>query len=104
MSEYTPDRWVILEVDTGAEKFKRALSGWYGGYLDGNSWRFSSVIKEIVETKDGYTFTTESGSHYTLRNSCYGLSGLTASILNRIMKDAEGTQTKVRILEDYDPS
>lgn len=104
MSEYAPDRWVILEVDTGTEKFKRALSGWYGGYLHGDSWRLSSVIREIVETEYGYTFTTESGSHYTLRNGCYGLSGITSSILDRMTQDAKDARIKVRVLDDYDPS
>lgn len=105
MSEYTPDRWVILEIDTGTEKMKRALSGWYGGYLSGDSWRLSSVIVEMNETETGYEFTTESGSHYTLHNSAYGLSGYTGSILSGWEKQIEegDTSVRVRVLDEYEP-
>ena len=103
MSAYTPDRWVILEVDTGVEKFKRALSGWCGGYLHGDSWRLSSAIDEMIETETGYTFTTESGSEYELKNSAYGMSGLTGSIYSHMLEEVENTCVKIHILEDYDP-
>lgn len=97
MSEYTPDRWVIVEIETGTEKLKKALSGWYGGYLNGESWHLSSVITEMTKTDTGYTLTTESGSHYTLHNDAYGLSGYTAAILSSLLEQANGTQTSIRV-------
>ncbi len=43
----TPDAWVIVEVNHEGEQFQKIIAGWSGGYLNGNSWRLSSPIKEM---------------------------------------------------------
>ncbi len=101
---HKPDRWVILEVDTGTEKIKRCLSGWYGGYLHGDSWRLSTDIKELEETDGGYRFSTRSGTKYEVSNRGYGMTGMTASIYAQMLEEVKGTSVTVRILEDFDPS
>lgn len=35
MSVYTPDTWVILEIQSAGETFYKVLGGWSGGYLNG---------------------------------------------------------------------
>jgi len=82
----TPDSWVIIEVNHEGEQFQKVLSGWSGGYLDGDSWRMSSPIKEIniKVNQDFFTVDTQSGSSYTLFKSRQGLRMSNAGIYNQL--------------------
>lgn len=93
-----PDRWVVLEIDTGEETVKRILSGWLGGYLDGDSWRYSSRIVEESSNNTHYTFTTNSGSVYHCRCSAEGLTSSTSSVYNNIIREYDDHKIKVKML------
>ena len=82
----TPDSWVIIEVNHEGEQFQKILSGWSGGYLDGDAWRMSSRIKEIqMDIKeDCITVYTESGSEYRLHRNCQGLRISNAGVYNQL--------------------
>jgi len=82
----TPDSWVIIEVNHEGEQFQKIISGWSGGYLDGDAWRMSSRIKEIniKVNQDFFTVDTESGSRYNLFKSRQGLRMSNAGIYNRL--------------------
>ena len=82
----TPDSWVIIEVNHEGEQFQKIISGWSGGYLDGDSWRMSSPIKrmKISLDNDYFTVDTESGSFYTLYKSRQGLRMSNAGIYNQL--------------------
>jgi len=75
----TPDCWVIIEfpdpILPGMPPYQKILSGWSGGYLDGDAWRLSSPLKkmDIKVNQDFYTIETSSGSTYTLWKSRQGL-------------------------------
>jgi len=85
-SGITPDSWVIIEINHEGKQFQKILSGWSGGYLDGNSWRLSSPIREInIDiNKDYITVDTDSGSQYTLYKSYQGLRMSNAGIYNQL--------------------
>ena len=85
-SGITPDSWVILEVNHEDEQFQKILAGWSGGYLDGDSWRLSSPIKEmnIDIDSDKIVVYTESGSCYNLYKSYQGLRMSNAGIYNQL--------------------
>lgn len=82
----TPDNWVIIEVNHEGEQFQKILSGWSGGYLDGDSWRMSSPIKaiDIKINQDFYTVETKSGSVYNLWKSRQGLRMSNSGIYNQL--------------------
>lgn len=84
--DITPDSWVIIEVNHEGEQFQKILSGWSGGYLDGDAWRMSSRIKEIniKVNQDYFTVDTESGSKYNLFKSRQGMRMSNASIYNQL--------------------
>jgi len=63
MSEYTPDVWVIVEVNS-KEPHHRVLAGWYGGFAGADSWKMNSGISRIVELGDCYEVHGFSGSIY----------------------------------------
>ena len=81
-----PNSWVIIEVNHEGEQFQKILSGWSGGYLDGDAWRLSSPIKniDIDIDKDYITVDTNTGSRYTLYKSAQGLRMSNAGIYNRL--------------------
>ena len=82
----TPSSWIIIEVNHEGEQFQKILSGWSGGYLDGDAWRMSSPIKEmnINIDQDYITVKTDSGSVYNLRKEYQGLRMSNAGIWNEL--------------------
>jgi hypothetical protein len=83
MSEYTPDRWVMLEF-TGkdGEPLRKIFAGWYGGFTQGDSWRLNSGVTDIrIDNKVNYEFDGYSGSTYYCHADDYGMSGYMAQVL-----------------------
>jgi len=97
MSEYTPDCWVVIEIDYDGDKFQKILSSWYGGWAGSDSWRLSSGITEVEELEDSFVFKNESGSVYTCYKGRYGMSAYTMAVLEDFKK-----QAPVTIVEKYD--
>jgi len=97
MSEYTPDRWVVIEIDYGEEKIQKILSSWYGGWAGSDSWRLSSGITEVEELEDSFIIKNHSGSVYTCYKKRYGMSAYTGGVLEDFKK-----QALVTIVEKYE--
>ena len=81
-----PNSWVILEVTYKGEQYQKILSGWSGGYVDGDSWRMSSPIKnlEIDIDSEWITATTLSGSTYRLLKESQGLRMSNGGVYNQL--------------------
>ena len=97
MSEYTPDCWVVIEIDYGKEKIQKIFSSWYGGWAGSDSWRLSSGITEVEELTDSYIIKNHSGSVYTCYKRRYGMSSYTAGILEDFKK-----QAVITVVEKYE--
>ncbi len=97
MSEYTPDKWVVIEIAMEGTTVQRILSSWYGGWTGSDSWRLSSGITAVEELEDSYIIKNESGSVYTCYKRRYGMSSYTAGILKDFKK-----QALVTIVEKYE--
>jgi hypothetical protein len=82
----TPDAWVIIEVNHEEAQFQKILSGWSGGFLDGDSWRLSSPIKRVnKEHSEFYAVVeTDSGSVYNLYYQANKLRMSNAGIYNQL--------------------
>ena len=83
MSEYTPDRWVVLEFTTPTQTIYKVFAGWYGGYTGGDSWQLNSGIASVKDCGDWYEFTGYSGSVYKCYKRNYDLSNYMRTILRR---------------------
>jgi len=79
--EYTPHRWVMLHLGTDTQSSYKILAGWYGGYLDGDSWKLNSGCTKVESAGDYLMFTGYSGSIYRCHKEAYGLSSYTSQIL-----------------------
>lgn len=82
---YKPDRWVVLKLP---ECYK-VLAGWSGGYLDGDSWRLNSGIKDVDANGPWYLFSGHSGSVYQCHKDSYGLMGITAGLYQNLKNIAD---------------
>lgn len=84
MSDYTPDKWVILECILRGETHYKVLGTWYGGYAAGDQWKLNSGIEHATRDNNKISFWGYSGSVYECHDTpeCYGMSMYTSSILN----------------------
>lgn len=91
MIDYTPDNWVLLQIEGLDWPNIKVLAGWSGGYLDGDSWRMSSGITDIERYQDYYLVTNASGSVYKLRPDANMVRMNIAETYN-IMKSSPGVE------------
>lgn len=104
MSDYTPDRWVVLEFNYNGDVLRKVFAGWYGGYTGSDSWKLSSGITETREFDDRYEFDNHSGSLYTCYKNAYGMSGYQMSILSSFEKqiaEAKDENVTMKLIEEY---
>lgn len=92
-----PDRWVILKLPNN---YYKVFATWFGGYLDGDSWRLNSGIKDIQQDDENYFFIGFSGSVYKCGKENYGTAtSFTVNVLNKILEQAKG---EIQLLENVD--
>jgi hypothetical protein len=90
MSDYTPDRWVIVEINSPEHgKIRKVLGSWYGGYAGSDSWRMNSGIEEVIDQGEYYDVVGYSGSVYKCYKSAEGMSGYTSGIYANYKKKLE---------------
>lgn len=81
MSEYRPDRWIVLKLKSNNKCVYKVMGGWYGGYLGSDSWRINSGITRVELDGDNYVFHGYSGSTYVCNKASYGATVLMSSVL-----------------------
>jgi hypothetical protein len=104
MSDYTPDRWVIVRITSKEHPpIHKIVGSWYGGYAGSDSWRMSSGICKVISQDDHYEVHNYSGSIYTLFKGAEGASAYTGSVLNnmatQIEESGEGMMRMINITE-----
>ena len=102
MSGYTPERWVVLEFVAPDETIQKVFAGWYGGYLDGDSWKINSGNKAERELDDRWEFDGYSGSTYVCHKSAYGMSVYMSSLLSGWLELAKKENITINILDRYE--
>ena len=79
--QYSPDRWVIVEINSEKYgKIRKILAGWYSGFAGSDSWKLSSGICTFEDKGDFYDSLQESGSSYRLYKASEGFTGLTGGL------------------------
>lgn len=103
MSEYNPDKWVIVKFKDKTDTWYKVLGSWYGGYLNGDSWRMSSGLERIEEDGDNYKMHNASGSVYICHKNMEGMHLTSHGIFETMVKQAKEQDVEVtRIgLEQY---
>lgn len=99
MSEYTPDCWVIVELTFENKSHYRVFAGWYGGYLNGDSWKMNSGITDVETDDEWYHIYGESGSVYHCHKEAERMSMYMRGVLQGFMN--EQTETRHIDLIDF---
>ena len=100
MSEYNPDKWVMLKITHSGHSTYKVLAGWGGSYLHGQSWKLNSGCTKIEQDGDYFLFSGYSGSVYRCHKNGYGTTGYTAQILSGFLKDAEEVNAQIEVMPE----
>jgi len=90
MSDYTPDRWVIVEINSPEHgRIRKVLGSWYGGFAGSDSWRMNSGIEKVIDQGDYYDVVGSSGSVYKCIKGAEGMSAYTSGVYETYRKQLE---------------
>lgn len=103
MSDYSPDRWVIVKIVTATECLYKVFATWSGGYASSDSWQMNSGITHATLVDNRWEFAGYSGSVYSCRKDTYGTNGYGATVLQNFMDQMPGQGATMEIMpEDTD--
>ena len=103
LSEYTPDSWVIVKIQS--EKYGtiyKVQAEWSGSYLYGTSWKLSSGIATFEDKGEYYESLQDSGSTYMLYKSSERMSGITASTFASFEEQLKGNDGTIEVIDSGD--
>lgn len=108
MSEYTPDKWIIVRINsTEHGRIDKVVASWFGGFAGSNSWKMSSGITKVVDQGDYYDIHNASGSIYKCYKNSIGASAYTAGVMSSyataIEEMGDGSSMRMIKIEDVVP-
>lgn len=96
MTEYRPDKFVVLRIEYPEETLYKVFGTWSGGYTTGDSWRMNSGISKVEVKGVEILFHGYSGSVYHCHEDSYGTSAWTHGVLQHLV---EGAKVPVQVLD-----
>jgi hypothetical protein len=81
MSDYQPDRWLVVKIVTPKEQLYKVFATWSGGYGGSDSWQMNSGITRATMVGDSWEFEGYSGSVYSCHKDAYGTNGYGGNVL-----------------------
>jgi hypothetical protein len=101
MSEYIPDKWVVVKISSDDHPdIYKVFACWYGGYAGSDSWKLNSGITAV--SKEGYVYSFEgsSGSIYECHEDSYGTNFYGGGVLNSMTERAAKNGITIEILDE----
>jgi hypothetical protein len=98
MSDYRPDKWVMVKI--GDENLYKIFACWYGGYAGSDSWKLNSGVTSVTQEGNAYLFNGWSGSVYECHTDCYGYNFYGGSVLNTMIERAAEQGVIIEILDE----
>ena len=103
MSDYQPDRWVVVKIIDTSEEYPpiyKVFACWYGGYAGSDSWKLNSGIIKVTLEEYVYSFEGSSGSVYECHKDCYGTNMYGHSVLSNMIDKAKENGIVIEILPE----
>jgi len=101
MSEYIPDKWVVVKIEGKEFPLTYKVFGcWFGGYLGSNSWKMNSGIKYASEGDNCYLFEGYSGSIYKCYKNTYGTHMYGRGVLEDIIEKSKEHGVTIEIMPE----
>jgi hypothetical protein len=101
MSDYTPDKWLVVKI-TGGEypPIHKVFACWYGGWAGSDSWKLNSGITKATLEGFVYSFEGSSGSVYDCHKDCYGANVYGMGVLQTMIDKASKNGITIEILPE----
>lgn len=101
MSDYTPDRWVIVKIASDKQPpIHKVFASWYGGYGGSDHWKLNSGITSSALENNVYYFNGSSGSVYECHRNTYGTNMYGMSVLSNMIDKAKENGITIEILPE----
>ena len=98
MSDYRPDRWVIVKIVTATECLYKVFATWSGGYASSDSWQMNSGITHAQLVNDRWEFAGYSGSVYSCHWDAYGTNGYGGNVLQNFIDKMPAQGARMEIM------
>jgi hypothetical protein len=101
MSDYTPDKWVVVKI-TGNEypTYYKVFACWYGGYAGSDSWKLNSGITRVYEEGHCFMFDGSSGSKYACHKAQYGYNMYGGGVLHNMIENSAKHDVTIEIMPE----
>lgn len=101
MSEYTPDKWVVVKITSDKyPSIHKVFACWYGGWAGSDSWKLNSGITKATLEDSMYSFEGSSGSTYECHTDCYGTSSYGHGVLQNMIETSSKRGVTIEILDE----
>ena len=91
ITDYFPDKWVVIKISIPEESIYKVFGSWIGGYLSGDSWRMNSGIESVSLNEDLILFKGFSGSIYHCHKDSYGTTAFSGGVLLNMIDKTNGS-------------
>jgi len=98
MSDYRPDRWVVVKIVTAKERLYKVFASWSAGYGGGDSWKINSGITRATLVDDCWEFDGYSGSVYSCHREAYGTNGYGGHVLQGFINKMPGQGATMEVM------
>lgn len=90
MSQYFPDKWVVVKITRpDTEPLYKVFACWYGGWAGSDSWKLNSGITRAMLDGNVYSFDGSSGSIYYCNRNDYGTNMYGHGVLENMINNAK---------------
>jgi hypothetical protein len=101
MSNYIPDRWVVVKISSDTvDPIYKVFACWFGGYAGSDSWKLNSGITKATTEGFVYSFEGSSGSVYECHKDTYGTNMYGMSVLQNMIDNAAKRDVTIEILPE----
>jgi hypothetical protein len=101
MSEYRPDKWVVVKITSDkSPPVHKVFACWYGGWAGSDSWKLNSGITKATLEGFVYSFEGSSGSVYECHKDTYGTNMYGGGILDNMISNDEKNAITIEILPE----
>jgi hypothetical protein len=100
MSEYTPDRWVVVKIVTPKQRLYKVFATWSGGYTGSDSWQMNSGITQANLVDDRWEFKGYSGSVYSCYKNAYGTNGYGGRVLQNFIDKMPAQRATMEVMPE----